>query len=93
MGNKVCPKHIEELAASLTYEFAKIGPKVTVCCSFLPSGFQVSTGESACVDPANYNKDLGEKYAKERAVSAASDKLWELEGYLLSVTGKTSDQI
>ena len=52
----------------------------------------MGTGESACVDPVNYNKALGEKYAKERAEATARNKLWELEGYLLKVTGKTSDQ-
>lgn len=84
---------IESLVDSLTYTFARIGNStVTVCCAFLPNGFQVATGESACVDPVNYNQELGEKYAKERAVVAAKDKLWELEGYLLKVTGSTSDK-
>lgn len=55
----------------------------------LPNGFQVGYGESACVDPSNYDKALGEKYVKERCIVAATNKLWELEGYLLKVTGST----
>ena len=90
--NKVEFEHINALVGSLSFMFSRIGDStVTVCCAFLPNGFQVSTGESSCVDPANYDQDLGEKYAKERAINAAKDKLWDLEGYLLKVTGKTSD--
>lgn len=85
--------HIQTMASSLSYEYAKIGAKTTVCCAFLPCGFQVASGESACVDPANYDQELGEKYAKERAEANAINKLWELEGYLLKVTGSTSDKL
>jgi len=51
---------------------------VTICIIILNTGFKVE-GVSACVDPANYNKDLGEQYAYENAF----DKLWQLEGYVL----------
>jgi len=82
---KVSPQSIEALVGSLTYKFERVGDTtVTGCWAFLPSGFQVAYGESACVDPANYDQALGEKYAKERCVAAAGDKLWELEGYVLS---------
>lgn len=58
-----------------------------------PNGFQVGYGASACVDPANFDKELGEEYSKINAIDDASNKLWELEGYLLMVTGKTSDML
>jgi hypothetical protein len=91
--DKVEYSHIEELANSLEFKFERVGDTTTTgCWAFLPNGFNVGYGESACVDPKNYDKALGEKYAKERCLSAAKDKLWELEGYLLKVTGKTSDQ-
>lgn len=51
---------------------------VTICIIILNSGFKVE-GTSACVDPANYNKELGEKFAYENAF----EKLWQLEGYSL----------
>lgn len=51
---------------------------LTVCCVTLRNGYTV-TGESACADPDNFNKELGQKYAFEAAVS----KIWQLEGYLL----------
>ncbi len=52
---------------------------VTICSITLQNGFSVR-GESACVDPAIFNKETGERFAYEDAFS----KLWQLEGYLLA---------
>ncbi|WP_247437640.1 Gp49 family protein [Photobacterium damselae] len=91
---KVEYSHIKNLLNSLEYKFERVGETtVTGCWAFLPNGFQVGYGESACVDPSNYNQADGEKYAKERCQQAATNKLWELEGYLLKVIGVTSDQL
>ena len=90
--NKVDPNHIKNMVNFLEYKFERVGDTtVTGCWAFLPNGFQVGYGESACVDPANYKKEDGEKYAKERCIVNATNKLWELEGYLLMVVGYTSD--
>jgi hypothetical protein len=90
-GNKVPFSHIATMVQSLTFVFERVGQTTTTgCWAFLPNGFQVGYGESACVDPANFDKAEGEKYAKERAVHAATNTLWQLEGYLLKVTGSTS---
>jgi len=51
---------------------------LTVCVITVENGFTV-TGESACADPANFNKEIGESIAYDNAF----DKLWALEGYLL----------
>lgn len=51
---------------------------LTVCCMTLENGFTI-TGESACASPKNFDKDIGEKIAKENA----RNKIWMLEGYLL----------
>jgi hypothetical protein len=89
--NKVEFNHIEAMKQTLSYKFARVeDTTVTGCWAFLPNGFQVSYGESACVDPANFNQAAGERYAKERAEYNATNKLWELEGYLLKVTGSIS---
>ncbi len=86
-NNKVPPSRIEDLLSKLEYKFARVdGTTVTACWSFLPNGFSVGYGESACVDAANYDQELGEKYALERCKQASKDKLWELEGYVLSQT-------
>ena len=54
------------------------GAQLTVCVLTLENGFNV-TGESACVSPENFNKEIGQKIAKDNAVN----KIWSLEGYLL----------
>ena len=74
--NKVTKESIDTKIVSQS--FLKISPKITHCVLELQNGFQV-TGESACVDPANYNREIGEKIAYENAF----DKIWMLEGYLL----------
>lgn len=52
---------------------------MTVCIITMKNGYKV-LGESACVDPAEFNKALGEQYAYEDAIR----NLWPLEGYLLA---------
>ena len=51
---------------------------LTQCFITLENGFVVS-GESSCVHPSKYNKEIGEKVAYENAYQ----KIWMLEGYFL----------
>lgn len=50
--------------------------QLTVCCLTLKNGFNV-TGESACIDPKNFNKELGESIAYSKAL----EKIWAFEAY------------
>lgn len=52
---------------------------VTICHIVLANGFSVR-GESACVDPDNFEEAVGRKIAYDNAF----DKIWQLEGYLLA---------
>lgn len=52
--------------------------KCTVVTMQLPNGFVLSES-SACVDPANYDEKLG----YDICVKKLTEKVWELEGYLL----------
>jgi hypothetical protein len=52
---------------------------VTLCNITLKNGYSVR-GESACVDPRNFNVEIG----KGLAYKQAFDRLWPLEGYLLA---------
>ena len=52
---------------------------VTLCNITLKNGYSVR-GESACVDPRNFNFEIG----KGLAYKQAFDRLWPLEGYLLA---------
>jgi hypothetical protein len=69
----------EMILSQIEKEFDyKLGNKTTCVLLALKNGFEV-VGFSACVDPANYNHEVGVGYARKRAI----DKIWELEGYLL----------
>lgn len=74
---RITPEHIQSKIIKTEFHVFK-NTCLTVCVLTLQNGFTV-TGESACASPENFNKELGEKYAKENAVS----KVWALEGYLL----------
>ena len=50
---------------------------LTIAILTLTNGYTV-TGESACVNPADFDADLGKKIAYENA----EKKVWMLEGYL-----------
>lgn len=56
----------------------RLGSSVTHCTITTKSGF-VFTGESACVDPADYNEDIGSKIAYDNAF----EKMWMPYGFWL----------
>lgn len=58
--------------------YAKPLDQLTFCVLVLKNGFTV-TGQSACADPKNFQKDIGERIAREDAVR----KIWPLLGYAL----------
>lgn len=74
---RVTPDQVEAAIAGEAY-YVFPGTTLTVCCLTLRNGFTV-TGESACASPANFDKVLGERIARENA----KQKIWALEGYLL----------
>ncbi|WP_223251318.1 Gp49 family protein [Pasteurella multocida] len=76
MENRVTKEHLESIIVDK--KFHRLTETLTVCVLTLRNGFTV-TGESACVDPASYNQEIGENIAYENAF----EKLWQLEGYML----------
>jgi hypothetical protein len=73
----------EQILATIAEELDyKLGVKTTCVVLRLKNGFEV-VGTSACVDPAEYDHDVGKQMASRRAL----DKVWELEGYLLQSKG------
>lgn len=78
MNNSVSDFSIKERIKLVEY-FVIPNSTVTICNITLENGFSVR-GESACVDPANYNQAIGEKIAYDRAFN----NIWQLEGYLLA---------
>lgn len=68
---------IQDKIKSAEYTVLSDG-RTTICQITLQNGYTV-IGKSACVSSENFNRALGEKIAFEDA----SNKIWELEGYLL----------
>lgn len=75
---KVTPDSIKAKIAKVDYMVLP-DSTVTLCNISLTNGYSVR-GESACVDPRNFNIEIG----KSLAYKQAFDKLWPLEGYLLA---------
>lgn len=75
---KVTKETIEAKIAKVDY-LVLPDSTVTLCNITLKNGYSVR-GESACVDPRNFNLDIG----KGLAYKQAFDRLWPLEGYLLA---------
>lgn len=75
---KVTKDSIEAKIAKVDY-LVLPDSTVTLCNITLKNGYSVR-GESACVDPRNFNLDIG----KGLAYKQAFDRLWPLEGYLLA---------
>lgn len=71
------PEDIDAAIVDAKYHVIE-GSLFTVCVLTLKNGFKV-TGESACVSPENFNKEIGEKVA----LADARKKVWPLEAYLL----------
>ena len=72
---KLTKEHLDSLIAGVDYHRLD-GTTVTICALTLRSGFVVA-GESACLDPANFDAEIGEQIAYANAF----EKLWQLEGY------------
>lgn len=69
---------IEEVAAAIVDETYTVLPdgRTTICQLTMRNGFTVD-GKSACVDKAEFNAKLGNKYARAQAV----EKVWMFLGY------------
>lgn len=79
MAKTVTKEQVQEIMDNSEYEvFHRVFGKQCIVVAKLPNGFTV-VGESACVDPNNYDETIGANIAKSRI----ENKIWELEGYKL----------
>ena len=76
MKNTVTIEKIESII--LKENYIKVGLKTVIAILILENGFEI-IGTSACVDPDNFDFEIGKKYAREKAI----EQIWMLEGYLL----------
>lgn len=77
-GARVTKELIDERIYAVQY-IVPAGTTMTICIIELKNRFTVR-GESACVDPKNFDKDIGQRYAYDDAYR----KLWPLFGFLLA---------
>lgn len=76
--NTVTQAVVDELMESCDIAVTTAFDKCTIVACKLPNGF-VIVESSSCVDPANYDEDMG----VDICMKNIEHKLWELEGYLL----------
>ncbi len=82
MSNKVTQEMINALLDSAEVEEHVFwGKELIVSYKLVDRGGFTVTGRGACVDPANFDLEIGRQVARQDA----ENKLWQLEGYLLSV--------
>lgn len=74
---RLTPQQIDSMIDKVEFHVFP-GTTLTVCAMTLRNGFIV-TGESAAASPENFNREIGEKIARENA----RNKIWALEGYRL----------
>ena len=86
-NNTVTKEQITEMLSQSKVEvFHAIFGKQCIVVALLPNGFTI-VGESACVDPSNYDNKIGYELAMEHI----RKQLWMLEGYLLQNRGENID--
>lgn len=79
----VTQEQIDNILSNSKFKtFHRIFGKQCVVVALLPNGFTI-VGESACVDPNNYDETIG----RELALKDIENQLWMLEGYLLQNRG------
>jgi len=78
MDHTVTQQDIDNILEKTQWTVEEFHGKCTVVVAKLPNGF-ILTESSACVDPADYDMDIGMECCKERILN----KIWELEEYRL----------
>ena len=76
--NRVTLEYMESRIATTEYLNPASVPQLTLAIVNMKNGFAV-VGKSAPADPANFNAELGQKFAREDAMR----QLWGFEGYAL----------
>lgn len=81
---RVTPAQIDALMVGVTVQTHHFpGTTTTVAMAFLPNGFSVGFGMSACASPQNFDAEEGVKNSTDNALRDAREQLWKLEGYAL----------
>ena len=76
--NRISLDQIEAAIASTQYMYPDNIPGMTICTIALKNGYGL-VGKSAVADVENFNKELGQKFAREDAIRSA----WPLFAFAL----------
>lgn len=76
METKVTQEQVD--AAIKSVQVQKMGQKTCVVVATLQNGYEI-LAHSSCVDPNNYDEDVGASLAMHKI----KDKIWELLGFEL----------
>lgn len=85
--NTVTQEQIDKLIQNADVDVRTVFDKCTLVTVKLENGF-VITESSSCVDPKNYNENVG----KEICIERIKNKLWELEGYKLQCSLSSNNE-
>jgi len=80
-NNTIQERNINEFIKE--YDISQWGDKTTVVHATLVNGFVMSES-SSCVDPANFNIDIGANICKQKI----QNKLWGMLGFMLQTAVK-----
>lgn len=75
-NNTIVEQNVNDFVKEIEYQ--KWGDKTTVAKATLANGF-IIVESSSCVDPANFNMDIGGEICKERIYN----EVWKMLGFLL----------
>lgn len=76
---RITPEHVAGIMSRAKIQVLKLGGKTCCVHVTLANGYEI-TEVAACVDPLNYNEEIGKKIALKRV----EDKVWQLEGWHLA---------
>lgn len=75
-NNAIVETNVNDFVKEIEYQ--KWGDKTTIAIATLANGF-IITESSSCVDPANFNMDVGSSICMDRIYN----RVWQLLGFLL----------
>lgn len=73
----ITEEEVDEIIAASREMVWEPFPGATIVALSLPNGFVISS-QSACINPEDYDRELGVKYCRENLKS----KVWELYGFV-----------
>jgi hypothetical protein len=74
--NRVTKEQVDAIISKTEVFIQTVFDKVTIVVAKLPNGF-VMVESSGCIDPANYDEELGVQLCLKRI----EDQIWKFEGY------------